>query len=334
MSITTNDTKPHMGRIKNWSRVETSDPGPGSNLPYFIVGTSTGHPRFDGCGVYTSPVTLFEQTTPGGDIEIETLNSRYTLDIHSYLGTEPEVLNLKPGLEPRESAAETFGDLEGVRPDIPGSQWPAEDEPDLGPPESNRDYMARVLNSGPPQDDTDGLVLVPGYGFVPARSPAAEIGYETAKKLVEAYEREERLKAENPLTRELRAHDLYDMTALLNGEAEHIKTVLARMIRLSHGISVIRGWHDKPREDGTRIALMHSELSEMLEGVRKDSMDDHLPERYAEEVEAADLLIRLLDHIGFKGLDIAGAYIEKSLYNIGRRDHDIQAREKPGGKAF
>jgi len=28
------------------------------------------------------------------------------------------------------------------------------------------------------------------------------------------------------------------------------------------------GWWDKPREDGTVIALMHSELSEALEGLR------------------------------------------------------------------
>src|SRR4051812_7282747 len=59
------------------------------------------------------------------------------------------------------------------------------------------------------------------------------------------------------------------------------------------------GWHNHlggdPRTRAenhelfpTRIALCHSELSEALEGHRKNLMDDHLPHRKMAEVELAD----------------------------------------------
>lgn len=46
------------------------------------------------------------------------------------------------------------------------------------------------------------------------------------------------------------------------------------------------------------LALVHSELSEALEGERKSKMDDHLPHRPMAEVEMADTMIRLLDCAG------------------------------------
>jgi len=67
-----------------------------------------------------------------------------------------------------------------------------------------------------------------------------------------------------------------------------------------------------------RIALIHSELSEMVEGIRKDSMDDKLPRRKQEEVELADTLIRMEDYAGIYGLDLGGAREEKEAYNSTR----------------
>jgi len=99
-------------------------------------------------------------------------------------------------------------------------------------------------------------------------------------------------------------------------------------------------WHDidngEPitRNKGELIALLHSELSEMLEGVRKDTMDDHLPHRKTEEVEAADVLIRLLDYCGGMGLDLEGAFYEKMDYNRTRADHSNEERRKAHGKKF
>jgi hypothetical protein len=101
-----------------------------------------------------------------------------------------------------------------------------------------------------------------------------------------------------------------------------------------HNQALNMGWHSKSREVGTMIALCHSELSEALEGARKNLMDDHLVNRKMIEVELADCIIRILDLGGLQGLDIAGAIAEKHDYNAHRADHQLANREKTGGKAF
>lgn len=88
------------------------------------------------------------------------------------------------------------------------------------------------------------------------------------------------------------------------------------------------------RNKGEQIALIHSELSECLEGIRKGLPDDHLPHRSMEEVEMADALIRILDYCAGHGLDIAGAFTEKIEYNQRRADHKIENRLAAGGKKF
>jgi NTP pyrophosphatase (non-canonical NTP hydrolase) len=88
------------------------------------------------------------------------------------------------------------------------------------------------------------------------------------------------------------------------------------------------------RNKGELIALIHSELSECLEGYRKDLMDDHLLHRKMEEVELADALIRIFDYAGGYGLDIGGAFVEKMEYNRNRQDHKLEMRIQTGGKKF
>lgn len=88
------------------------------------------------------------------------------------------------------------------------------------------------------------------------------------------------------------------------------------------------------RNKGELLALIHSEVSEALEGERKNSMDDHLPHRRMAEVELADAIIRILDYAEGFGYDLQGAFEEKMYYNATRNDHSHEARRTAGGKKF
>lgn len=120
-----------------------------------------------------------------------------------------------------------------------------------------------------------------------------------------------------------------------------MKTGIEAGVQICHGASKSAGWYTdintgeaKERNKGEMLCLIHSEISEAMEGIRKNLQDDKLPHRPMGEVELADALIRIFDFAGYCGYDLAGAVAEKIDYNAKRADHKIENRKADGGKQF
>jgi hypothetical protein len=120
------------------------------------------------------------------------------------------------------------------------------------------------------------------------------------------------------------------------------KNQLNVLNEVSKGVHVVhkKWWIDihtgEPiqRNVGEMLCLVHSEISEAMEGHRKNLMDDKLPHRKMFEVELADAMIRIFDIAGAMNLDLSGAIYEKLLYNIEREDHKVENRLKENGKKY
>jgi NTP pyrophosphatase (non-canonical NTP hydrolase) len=134
--------------------------------------------------------------------------------------------------------------------------------------------------------------------------------------------------------------------------AHFLRVAVEQLVAVCHGAAAGAGWwrdlstntdHAAEVRSGSRfgkalvaekLALIHSEVSEGLEGHRKGKMDDHLPHRSMIEVELADAVIRIADLAGALGLDLGGAIAEKLAYNAQRADHKPENRAAAGGKAY
>lgn len=96
-----------------------------------------------------------------------------------------------------------------------------------------------------------------------------------------------------------------------------------------HETAVEKGWWETQRSDAESIALMHSELSEALEALRKPEplRSDKIPDHLELEEELADVIIRIMDYARHNNLAVAHAIEAKVKYNESRT-------YKHGGKKF
>jgi NTP pyrophosphatase (non-canonical NTP hydrolase) len=121
--------------------------------------------------------------------------------------------------------------------------------------------------------------------------------------------------------------------AMTNYEANHraddlrdFYPTFSALCERAYSNASAHGFWDDERNKGEMIALMHSELSEMLEGVRKPGPDSHCPEYTSEEIELADLFIRAFDYARGHKLRLLEAILAKMRFN--------ESRPYKHGKAF
>ncbi|MBM3250312.1 MAG: hypothetical protein FJZ09_05680 [Candidatus Omnitrophica bacterium] len=81
------------------------------------------------------------------------------------------------------------------------------------------------------------------------------------------------------------------------------------LIKECHRVARAKGWWQQDRNEGELIALMHSELSEALEAMRKHGNREEVAE------ELADCCIRIFDYCGAHKIDLEEALLKKIAYN-------------------
>lgn len=125
-------------------------------------------------------------------------------------------------------------------------------------------------------------------------------------------------------------------------ERSQLRIGIGQLVRTCHGDSKSAGWWNDlntgeplpltQERVGDKLMLIVTEIAEAKEGHRKDLMDTHLIDRKMIEVELADAVIRIADLAGVLGLDLAGAVIDKIIYNANRPDHKLENRRAANGK--
>lgn len=93
-------------------------------------------------------------------------------------------------------------------------------------------------------------------------------------------------------------------------------TFLSMIQKDIHKNAQDKGWWEvEERNPAELIALMHSELSEGLEALRKDLMSDKIPTFKGIEEELADCVIRILDAAEANNWNVIDAMFAKMEFN-------------------
>lgn len=133
----------------------------------------------------------------------------------------------------------------------------------------------------------------------------------------------------------------HKITSPSNVDGDLTAAVFTAMCRDIHQDNVRAGWwHDiktgipLDRNFGELLCLVHSEISEAMEGDRKNLADDKLPQYPMAAVELGDAVIRICDIAGSRGWDLGTIIQAKREYNRNRADHKPENRLKEGGKTY
>lgn len=123
------------------------------------------------------------------------------------------------------------------------------------------------------------------------------------------------------------AHATQDLIELYNEQRHAADSPSGNFIRatmdfkaLCHIRSKEAGFWDKPEDANplVKMALLHTEVSEVVEAIRKPGESEHIPGFTTEEEEAADILIRLYDYAGARDIRLAEAVLAKLEFNLSR----------------
>jgi NTP pyrophosphatase (non-canonical NTP hydrolase) len=96
--------------------------------------------------------------------------------------------------------------------------------------------------------------------------------------------------------------------------------VAADVNHTAHQKGFWEDWEDGvERNDAEMLCLIHSEISEALEALRRGNPpDDKIPEYSGAEAELADVVIRIMDLAHARGWRVAQAIEAKMRFNAGR----------------
>jgi len=107
---------------------------------------------------------------------------------------------------------------------------------------------------------------------------------------------------------------------------EDAPLTISSLVHTAHEAAKAKGWHDgadpsSPTQVLAWLALLHSEVSEAVEDVRRGMMAETVsatgkPEGLPSEL--ADVFIRLADTCGALGIDLEGAVRRKMAFNATR----------------